>query len=306
MRTYTLPTLIFSSAATAYNCINLNIPLNITAPSETPAFAPFESSFDSAQFLNNVTTWAFAARSPFAGSRNISISVNIAAQYFYPSNGCNSSDPGQRGFERSYWEFAGTESEYNYIKFANAAGFSTLSYDRIGTGQSTVTDPYTTQQLGPETAVLVGLTALLRRGTLHSSIHAPAQVVHIGHSFGSVITSNLAEHHQELTDGIVLTGYSTNSSFAQGFAISSNFEVAAESLSGKWYNRSKGFLTWPDKRANQYSFLTWPYFSPDVLDLAEATKQPFAVSEFLTALPLPAPDHEGPVLVRTIATFPRS
>ncbi|KAF2168691.1 hypothetical protein M409DRAFT_21432 [Zasmidium cellare ATCC 36951] len=304
MRTYALATTLFTSAVTAYRCINLTVPLNITAPSETPAFAPFESSLDSVQFLNNVTTWAYAAQSPFAGSRNISISVNIAAQYCYPSDGCSPGDEGQHvqvlthdiGFDSSYWEFEGADSEYNYIKAATTASFSTLSYDRLGTGHSTTTDPYTTQQLGPETAVLVALTSLLRRGTLHSSIHAPSHVVHIGHSFGSVITSNLAEHYQSLTDGIVLTGYSTNSSFATGFAISSKFEVAAESLSGNWYNRSKGFLTWPEKRANQYSFLAWPYFSPDVLELAEASKQPFAVSEFLTAVPMLAPNYDGPII----------
>jgi pimeloyl-ACP methyl ester carboxylesterase len=121
----------------------------------------------------------------------------------------------------------------------------------------------------------------------------------VGHSFGSTITSTLGANHPDLTDGIVVTGFSTNASFAVVFAISSTFEIAADMEPDKWGNLSNGYLTWPDKQANQYSFLTWPYFSPGVLDAAESKKPPFRVSEFLTALPMPAPEYDGPLLAYT-------
>lgn len=60
------------------------------------------------------------------------------------------------GFDKDYWNFGGKNSSYNYIMAATDAGYSTLSYDRIGTGRSSVVDPYTNAQGPIELAVLEG------------------------------------------------------------------------------------------------------------------------------------------------------
>lgn len=117
-------------------------------------------------------------------------------------------------------------------KAATEAGYSTLSYDRIGTGKSTKTDPYTTQQLGVEAYVLATLTTLLREGKLSklakAHIPIPSKVAHVGHSFGSAVTNALIASVPSLSDGAVLTGLSTTITYTIEFAISGNFHIAAE------------------------------------------------------------------------------
>jgi len=103
----------------------------------------------------------------------------------------------------------------------------------------------------------------------------------------------------ELSDGVVLTGLSHNSSFGPNFPVSTNFHLAKENRPEVWGNYSTGILTWGDELALQYNFLKHPYFDPEVLAKAEAIKAPFAVSEFLTLWlsSLVALDFTGPVLV---------
>jgi hypothetical protein len=91
MRKYGILATLFVATAVAYKCTKFTVPLNITAESQIPAFAEFKSSYDAVQFLNNVTTWAYASQSPFSGSRNITVPVNIATQYCYPVDTGNAS-----------------------------------------------------------------------------------------------------------------------------------------------------------------------------------------------------------------------
>lgn len=188
----------------------------------------------------------------------------------------------------SYWSFTSPENNspqnYSFTYHASAASYATLSYDRLGNGLSTVADPYTTGQAPIELAILAELTKLLRTGKLHKDIPAPKKVVHIGHSFGSQLSNALAASSDgpSLSDAIVLTGFSYETQYTKWFAISTAYHIAAQNQPKRFGGRSTGYLTWGDKFYNQYSFLTWPYFDPKVLDKAEALKWPFTVGEFLT------------------------
>lgn len=148
--------------------------------------------------------------------------------------------------------------------------------------------------------MLIELTKRFRSGELHGDLPTPSgRVIHVGHSFGSIMSNVLAAKNPELSDGVVLTGFSHNSSFPPGFPISTNFHLAKENRPEVWGNYSTGILTWGDELTLQYNFLKHPYFEPEVLAKAEEIKAPFAVSEFLTLwIPsLVAPDFTGPVLV---------
>jgi pimeloyl-ACP methyl ester carboxylesterase len=129
-------------------------------------------------------------------------------------------------------------------------------------------------------------------------IPKPAKVVHVGHSFGSSITSGFAGAAPGLSDGVVLTGYSTNGSWGLNFAIASGFHLASETLPSKFGHLDKGFLTWPDELANQFLFFHYPQFDPKVLAGSERTKAPFSVGELLNVNGGPAPAWNGPLLVR--------
>ena len=280
--------------------------MSFTALSLSPTFPSFENHYQTVEFLNAISARdAASAPSPFGDPVDITVDVTIAAKYCHPTKGKPSSTiqvlTHGIGFDRHYWDFGGPDSEYNYIKTATGGGYSTLSYDRIGNGKSTVMDPYTHQQVYVEVGVLKALTSLLREGSLseHAGCHIPipAKVAHVGHSFGSVISQTLAGSAPSLSDGLVLTGFSTEATYGIAFAISSNLHIAAGNDPERFGDRSKGYLTWGDELSNQYSFFQCPAFDREVLRESEATKFPFGVSEFLTATATMAEVWEGPVLV---------
>jgi pimeloyl-ACP methyl ester carboxylesterase len=123
--------------------------------------------------------------------------------------------------------------------------------------------------------------------------------VHIGHSYGSLLSNALAASAPSLSDGVVLTGFSHTNTWQQWFLISTAYHLASLNQPSRFGKYSTGFLTWVDKFYNQFAFLTYPFFEPGLLDQAEASKWPFTLGEFITAgeVPVPAPSFTKPVLV---------
>jgi pimeloyl-ACP methyl ester carboxylesterase len=147
--------------------------------------------------------------------------------------------------------------------------------------------------------LLVGLTKIARDGGI-VGLPRPEKILHVGHSFGSELTTALAATNPDLSDGIVLTGETHVSDYIRLFVASSGFNLVNQNQPDRFPSSkySNGFLTWPNKQANQYSFLHFPFFDPAVLEYAEATKYPFTLGEFITMplLPTDAPNFYGPVL----------
>lgn len=213
------------------------------------------------------------------------------------------------GFDKTYWDFhlpdAPNNNSYSYTAAALTAGYSTLAYDRLGCGLSTVANPYTEIQATVELAVLATLTTELKAGKLlPPSISSgaapppPSKILHVGHSWGSELSNALAASAPHLSDGLVLTGYSHLFDYQGNFVANSAFHLASESQPARFANHSTGYLTWADRYDNQYSFFAYPYFDPAVLAHAEATKWPFTVGEFVSqaALNYTAAAFTGPVL----------
>ena len=136
-----------------------------------------------------------------------------------------------------------------------------------------------------------------------------------------------------ISDGIVLTGFSMNSSFVGFFAAGSNFEQAylnqpfrfgntsvsvVESVLNMYsltdyvaglspspsLNYPAGYLTNANIGANQYLFFLPGFFDPGVLLVGENTKQPVTVGELLTLSSAPMMNaFAGPVLIVTGCKF---
>lgn len=149
------------------------------------------------------------------------------------------------------------------------------------------------------------------------------------HSFGSAQTYALANMYPTISDGIVLTGFSLNTSFAGFFAAGSNFEQAYLNQPFRFGNISSsvvesvlnmysltdyvaglssspsldypaGYITNANIGANQYLFFLPGFFDPGLLLVAEKTKQPVTVGELLTLSSVsPVNAFAGPVLVIT-------
>ena len=297
-------------ATASFSCVNFDVPMSFEAPLLVPTFPRFKSHYDTVQFLNDLSVRpAGQSGSPWKATPvNISVDVTVAAQYCYPSeytSGVVQVLTHGVGFDHSYWHFGGPSSEYNYVKAATEAGYATLTYDRIGTGNSTKTDPYTTQQLGTGVEVLGILTTYLWKGGLSKlakrHIAIPSKVAHVGHSFGSVISETFVGSSPSSSDALVLTGFSVLGQFGTDFLISTDLHIANEADPERFGDLGNGYLTWGDELSNQYSFLTWPYFDPAVLRQAEATKWPFAIGDVLTAFATKQPNYNGPLLVCIIS-----
>lgn len=200
-----------------------------------------------------------------------------------------------------YWDFGGVD--YSYIAAATALGYATLSYDRLGVGRSEHADPYSEIQVPTQVTILTKISEMIRNGQLSERIMRPKKVVHIGHSFGSLITNGLVAARPSLSDGIVLTGFSHNVSWTPLFELCLGFELARTNNPARFRHYSTGYLTWGNEYDNQCAFYTYPFFNAAILKEAEARKAPFAIAELLSfaSIPLLAPNFTGPVLVSLLS-----
>lgn len=93
----------------------------------------------------------------------------------------------------SYWDLPYNSFNYSYIDVAvDQYGFSTLSIDRLGIGNSSIADPLSIVQIPAELSAIYELTKMLRCGSLPHVPKAFSKIVHVGHSLGSILTYNLA------------------------------------------------------------------------------------------------------------------
>lgn len=301
----------FGSVAYAYSCIHFTAPITVAAPSYIPAFSGFANRSDAVQILVDISS-----RTPkvalFSGSEDINVTFTIDASYCTDTITSPASQDVQvlthgLGTDKSYWDFGGADSKYNYVRAATTAGYATLHWSRPGTGRSSSGDPYSILQVNIQAAVLMEITRRLRAGELHPELpKSSGRIVHVGYSFGSVLTNVLITKRPDLSDGVVLIGLSHNLSFSARYAIATNFHLARENRPRLWANYSTGFLTWADELTLQYNTFKYPYFDPEVLSGAEEDKVPFAVGELLTLSlsSLVAPEFKGPVLVSLLQSHP--
>lgn len=165
------------------------------------------------------------------------------------------------------------------------------------------------------------------------SIPAAKRVIHVGHSFGSALSFQLAAMYPNASDGLILTGFSSNSTWLPQTIASWNLVSAADnqplrfgglslssvgtvlnmygladlvaglsaSVVGTTTTLVNGYLTWSNIGANQFAFLAPPYYDQGIALFAESTKQPVTNGELLSLLapPMAAPGFTGPVLVIT-------
>ncbi|KAH7303507.1 hypothetical protein B0I35DRAFT_364813 [Stachybotrys elegans] len=282
-------------------CETFTVPLHINATGYTLSNVPrFTNGYEAQAFLLELTGRdAPADFSSYLGqTRQVEVDVTVSARYCTPDKGGNEIMhllSHGLGEDRSYWDF---NRDYSYVNHALEKGYSTLAYDRIGNGRSSRHDPFDVLQAPVELAVLQELTRKLRGGKLHRRVPRPAKVVHVGNSFGSAISNALVATTPELSDGIVLGGYTHNGNYLSGFTLAAGFHLARETNPERLKHLSPGYLTWPDKYALQYAYYFWPNFEPRIITKADDTKSSFTMGEFLTiaTLPLQADHFPGPVL----------
>jgi pimeloyl-ACP methyl ester carboxylesterase len=159
-------------------------------------------------------------------------------------------------------------------------------------------------QASIQAEILAGLARLLRNGEYTGQVGKAESIVLVGHSSGSVTSSNVINKYPSEVDAVVLTGiaYSTIS-----YGLKILFEAFAPRIASQLYpscfgELDTGYLTFADIYAHVNTFFKAP-FELEAVKYAQSIVQPFALSEWLSLAPglsSPlAPEFKGPVYVTT-------
>lgn len=203
------------------------------------------------------------------------------------------------GYDRSYWNAA---PGYSYVDYAAEEGYTTFLYDRLGVGLSDHPDPIQVVQTPLEAAVGHSLVQLLRTG--HIAARPFSQVVGVGHSFGSHQVATITSQHPRDFDGVILTGFSADSSntldIAGGMSTaleSADASIASQSDPTRFGHLPNGYLTLANMKGIQFFFFRAPQFDLALLELSEKTKQTMTIGEFLSAERSLSLNFTGPIYV---------
>jgi pimeloyl-ACP methyl ester carboxylesterase len=282
--------------ANAY-CEELDIPVTATAPS---------AIYDIPQIDSNLEATAWAVNSSIRTSTGGGIIENTTTSGSYNIHGrlcvpksSNKSDILQIathgvGFDSRYWDAEYQPEKHSYVAATLKVGYSIFTYDRLGTGQSDHPDAYKVVQTAIQLEILRQLTLLARNGTLHhlagesdaqfNGLMQPRKIVHVGHSFGSILTSALIASYGDLSDGAILTGFIPNPYFGSTPVTMWSFENAATSTPP--FDRPSGYVV-SKKNGVQTVFLGGnpkTAFTAELLDYADSIKQPAPVGELTSFL----------------------
>jgi pimeloyl-ACP methyl ester carboxylesterase len=235
---------------------------------------------------------------------------NIHAQLCFPDSLANSQPNllqiATHGvfYDSRYWDSKLDPEKHSYVEAALKAGYSILTYDRLGVGESDHPDAYTVVQAPLELEILKQVTLMARNGTLYNigrhvpGHNAPDKIVHVGHSFGSFLTSAFIATYPLLSDGAIITGYVLNKHFGDIGYTSWGVQYAA--TADPPYDRPSGYAV-PSKQGIQavfYGGQPGVAFTKEELDYGNAIKQPVPVGELASSyqlVGLPGPSFEGPI-----------
>lgn len=199
-----------------------------------------------------------------------------------------------------YWNLAYDNYNYSYVNIAvDTYGYSTLAIDRLGIGNSSVADPLNVVQSPCSLSAIYQVTQKLRAGTIPSVPQAFQEVIHVGHSYGSVLTYDLVSKYPDASDGIILTGYTQNGAFFSTAVAGLNLQLARLNDPARFGGLPSGYVAWADIGCNQFCFFSPGNYEAGMIEFAEATKEPATVGEWMTigVQPSNAAQFKGPVMV---------
>lgn len=213
-----------AAVASAKQCTNMTIPVDIEARQGMFNVPNITTDQDVTQFFQNYSSIMGGTNytaEVLTGYQTVTGTYNISAKFCTPDV-MNSTKPVVQvlthgiGFDKTYWDIPYNNFNYSYENIATESGYCTLAIDRFGIGNSSHADPYQIVQAPAEVGALYQINSMLRNGTLPgvNMTFGTGQIVNVGHSFGSQQSYMLALMYPEVTDALVLTGFSFNGSFA--------------------------------------------------------------------------------------------
>jgi len=227
-----------------------------------------------------------------AGCQSFYVPVALAAglplQYTIYSELCNPSGgashtiqlliPGG-SYGHIYWDFPYEPETYSYVNAANAAGYSTLNIDRIGTGLSShPASGLLDVTMGTNAYVIHEIVQALLGGQIGNQ--AFSRVLLVGHSLGSVAVWIEAGTYHDVA-GVIVSGLLHHLNMVSLAHVVATLYPA--DLDPRFANAHLGLsylTTEPGTRASDFYYL--PGADPNVIALDEATKETATTGEAAT------------------------
>ena len=287
-------------AAEARQCQNITVPVDLTAQNAVLNVAVPASQVEVTSFVLGVLKSIRDGPGTPPELTTISGHYELATTYCEPDAGASSVLQILThgiGFDRRYWDLSAQQYNYSYVNYALDHGYSTLSWDRIGLGESSHGDPVSEIQSALEVAALRELTIQARNGEIPGLSTTFKKIVHIAHSQGSSYTDTLTTLYPDISDGMVLTGFGHVSDF-QPWGMISLHLTNANSKPGLG-DYENGYLVSEDEIGVQMVFFAPGQFDPAVLDAAYNIAQPVTIGEMLTTGPPLINNITAPVSIVT-------
>ncbi|OQV05146.1 hypothetical protein CLAIMM_09932 [Cladophialophora immunda] len=283
-------------------CKQLNIPVFASADSATYNIRRVDSNIEARAWAIYGDTWSTPQ-----GAQTVVKNTTTAETFNIHAQLCIPKAPGAKKdilqiathgahYDGRYWDPELDRENQSYVEASLKAGYSILTYDRLGAGQSDHPDAYNVVQAPLELEILRQLTLMARNGTIYSlaakaqpvtaqfnSLAKPNQIVHVGHSFGSFLTSALIAQYPTLTDGVIITGYFYGKYLAAPGMASWGVDFAA--TASPPFDRPSGYVVCQKSGIQNLFFGGNPAtaFTKEMLDYGDSLKQPVPVAELASA-----------------------
>nr|XP_019050435.1 hypothetical protein I302_00867 [Kwoniella bestiolae CBS 10118]OCF29365.1 hypothetical protein I302_00867 [Kwoniella bestiolae CBS 10118] len=168
---------------------------------------------------------------------------------------------------------------YSFAENAAAAGWATLSYDRLGVGRSAKPDGTNVVQAAFEIAQSVAIAQKHRDGTL-SGVGKIDKIVGIGHSYGSALVTGLASVSPTSFDAIVLTGFTNNVTLGSLGLTALQLTIASVAYPDRFEGLPNDYVISASSAADQVVFFHYPNYTQDAFEEFTRTKGEFILGQF--------------------------
>jgi len=210
-------------------------------------------------------------------------SYNLYFEYCQPKSGS------PKGVFQTHHGLVGNAAYWNvkldgytdnsFAESAAAAGWATLSYDRLGVGNSSHPDGIQIVQEPFEIAESVVIAGKLRDGSIGNGLPSFSTVVGVGHSYGSVLLAGVASVAPDAFDQIVLTGFTANSTNGPLGLAAFDSTIASVAYPDRFGSLNSTYVITPSVSADQYGFFHYPNYTQSALDLFTNSKSEYSLGQ---------------------------
>ncbi|KAK3671703.1 hypothetical protein LTR78_008436 [Recurvomyces mirabilis] len=315
MKSFLLAALLPAFAwALDLRCHQFYIDVSVNATNHAYGVTGIDDDINAVSFALDLSRWSVLSQTgPAPPALPVAGTYRIHVQLCFNTNGVKK-DTLQlltHGLfaDKQYWDIQEDPDKYSYVHAALNSGYSVLSHDRLGTGLSDKPDAYNVVQAPLQVEILRTITAMARDGTLQPCANQSSSwdgsllpskfarfkcIVHVGHSFGSFLTSGLIGTYPRVSSAAILTGFLPNKELGVYPLAGYGLDYAPQNNPAKYSDRSSGYTVF----YHRYNATDPSGFTDALLQYGDSLKQPATVGEFLStgAINLAfAPAFKGPL-----------